>query len=257
MKDPICEQVCYNLCDPSPLSKLILDCQDSRIYLGSYGCCRKLISLRQNILNRLENKDITVVVPIVSEKYLNQVRDIISACGEYAKAEVVVNDISALRMAQHHSIDKIILGRNMSRDKRDVGTPNKKWVVPYILTKHYLKFLEDYPISGIELEKFHPNIDVGNCPKSIQICIHDSLVHITNGNICELSSIDKPISEKFRPSPDCREECRTNAIFYNNGHEYYKLGNEVFSTACTPFKLRGVKRYRNIITPIEVRPCIS
>lgn len=237
-----------------------------RIYIGSYFCSRYFLSLLEEELGKVikgareENIKVTLVLPIFTQGVLEEAKQKIEHLSIYFGVEIdeiTVNDYGMLAyISSRYDPRKvgINLGRLLMKDYRDpryleyCNIPLK----PRSFTSYMRSLIEKYGIKGLEFDPTHRVIDFSDSISSVIIGLHMPYCYETVGQICEVASIGKPISEKFRPNTPCTLQCLYTPIYYKGeeGCEWIKYGRTVYfkNEQCT---LKGLSFYRKIVSPLE------
>ncbi len=208
-----------NLTEISKIKKYVENetgLQFDRIHIGSNFCSQYFITLANYFIQHPEIFDtdvpITLTIPVVSQKNLKEVKELIPKLIDIIGLidEVTVNDLGMLNFLK----DKynLNLGRLFFKDSRDFRineytqqtvTPNFSVMLP-----------EKDSISGVEMDNVTKSLNLDSFPEDKFISIHYPYTFQSTGNICKFASIDKPRELKFRPNSQCGLECRKVHDFY-------------------------------------------
>ena len=147
-----------------------------------------------------------------------------------------------------------MLFRSFMKDYRDprYQTFFEQTLTPKINTTFFRSNLIEYPISGIEFDPTHKTIDFTMFPKELGIGLHVPFCYLTVGQICEVASIPREITEKFRPNSPCQYECSEINIQY-----YLEDDIEIFGVGRAKYfknkecKVESLKAIRTIYFPFE------
>lgn len=265
----------------------------SRIYLGSSFCPQALIGARALneeliVLCRERGMRATLSLPIPSQRWLApQQEEVLTLLelGEGVVDELVANDFSMLEWACSLAVERagsgelpfgVVLGRLMSKDARDPRDPDYPWrpAAPKMLQRsrggesyldrmtatfsYWSDELQEYrcPLAGIELDPFCAELLLHELPENLSVALNGPLCYMSAGQICEYASLGLPEERMFRPNSSCARQCQGTCVRYlgASGIEFAKLGRAVFfqpQWQCVP---RGVRTYRQLLSPLgEVR----
>ncbi len=229
-----------------------------RIYIGSYFCAQYFLHMDDRLIDDIvtlaKNKGIylTLVIPIIPQKDLNNVLKKIEGYSEYFEDrldEITVNDYGMLVYVHENYDVKLNMGRLFMKDYRDPRHPKYFNTVlkPKIFTKYLIPLIELNQIDGMEFDLTHEAINFEDKPKGIRIGIHTPLSYMTVGQICEYASINKELEKKFRPNQPCMKECQDMIIRYDleDNREWVRVGRAVFfeNREC---KIEELNTYREI-----------
>ena len=271
------ETQCLNLCEiftglykEKELESIIINILDvegirpcERIYIGSYFCSQFFLNLNINHLKELIsicNKNdikLTLVIPTFSQKDLLKGKIKISKLESYIGNEIdeiTVNDYGMLSYIQLSYSAHINLGRLFMKDYRDPrhGVYFHQSYKPKIMNESFLRLLDIYNIKGIEFDLTHEELVVKDYPANLIIGYHSPYSYMTVGTICELASINKEESQKFRPNNTCSLECMTHSIqyFFEDARKWYRIGRTIYfkNTDCI---ITSSYRLRKIFSPYE------
>jgi hypothetical protein len=234
-----------------------------RIYFGSSFCSQYFLHLRNdeidsliNICNK-RNMNLTLVIPTFTGKDLEKGKKKINSFSHYFNHiidEITVNDYGMLKYIRDTYEIKINMGRLFMKDYRDPRHEDYFMRVykPKIFTEYNNSIVKEYGVSGFEFDLTHEVVDFSNKPENIQIGVHYPYSYMTVGHICELASIGKDISKKYRPNAGCNKECHNNRIKYEfeDGREWFKYGRTIYfnNSDCT---IKGNLKLRKIFFPIS------
>lgn len=236
-----------------------------RIYIGSYFCSQYFLYINEHHIRELvsslmnSNIKITLVIPIITEKHLEkakkkigQILDILS----YNCDEITVNDYGMLDYINKTYVYGINLGRLFMKDYRDPRHEDY-FLQTYktrVFTDFMLALIESMHIKSCEWDLSHEILDLSHSPDRIDIGIHRPYSYMTVGHICEIGSINKDISKKYRPNESCRRECESYFISYDfeMEREWMKYGRALYykNDDCT-FIIPETSSNREIYFPIK------
>ena len=241
-------------------AKGLFNCQ--RIYIGSSFCSQYFLHLRNDEIDSLvhacskRNVRLTLVIPTFTEKDLEKGKIKLKSFSQYFYQiidEITVNDYGMLKYIRDSYDIQINMGRLFMKDYRDPRHEDyfMRVYMPKIFTKSIEKLVKEYGVSGFEFDLTHEFVDFSHRPEDIHIGIHYPYSYMTVGHICELASINKEISKKFRPNAGCNKECHETRINYefHDGREWFKYGRTIYfnNSDC---KVKGISKIRMIFFPI-------
>lgn len=257
------DNCCLNLCDISDYYCTNFKIKDiyHRIYIGSYFCSQFFLNFDVTILlNSIKNQNITLVIPIISQKNLFKAKERLDdLINKFNIDEITINDVGMLAYISKYYQLKINLGRlffKESRDLRYLEYINQKYVLPEDVAGLHNIF-ENYSISSIEIDQITRKIDIHNA--KYNIVIHYPFCYISTSQICEFASIHKGYEEKFLKNCSCCKECQFNMIIYkkiiheiNANVEFYKIGRAIYflNESC---EIISSKKCRMVYFPILKR----
>jgi len=206
----------------------------NRIYIGSYFCSK--FFLKQNgwktILRicKTEKVGVTLVIPVFSQKDLAAGKKIIKETLEHYNDvidEITVNDWGMLALCRREYNDKQLnIGRLLLKDPRDIRVKSYNISEPIPLS---IQMNTDLECSAyFELDQITTKMRLEGYAKTCRFALHIPYCYITTGNICKFASIQREMSEKFRPNADCEMTCRNIAEKYLGNDEMYRIGRTVF-----------------------------
>ncbi|MDO5520448.1 MAG: hypothetical protein Q4G58_08150 [bacterium] len=281
MEEEIKKEYCINLCEllkhievsGISLEQIIHSAEKtlntnsiSRIYIGSYFCSQYFMHLTEadckDVLEYVNqhNGKVTLVIPIVTEKNLKKVKLRIDSFINYFGAvmdEITVNDYGMLEYIYNKYKLKLNLGRLFMKDYRDPRYPEyfKGPFRPRVFTSYIRSIVEKYEIHAMEFDPTHKELDFAEKPEGVLIGLHTPYCYMTTGQICEYSSVDKDIKDKFRPNPDCDVECLSHHIEYDleeieEERKFIRFGRTVYfeNKDC---KVLGLTDMRVIYLPLD------
>lgn len=238
----------------------------TRIYFGSYFCSHYFLHMTQEEYEKLivyatnHGIKLTLVLPIFTEKSLTKAkRRIESLCRYFSTIidEVTVNDYGMLNYIHSVYSVKINLGRLFMKDYRDprydeyFSGPFK----PRGFTSFLKEIVNTYKIHMIEFDPTHESIDFSEKPEKVLIGLHSPYCYMTTGQICEYSSVNKEIEQKFRPNTECTLECVSHHIEYeleemNGERKFIRFGRTIYfeNNNC---KVTGLTSMRVIYFPLD------
>lgn len=249
---------CINLCDiltikdfqDKNFEKLLLNLSGKRferLFIGSYFCSQYFLNM--GFLSYLKHYlndhfyRLTLVIPIISEKDLVAVkRKIDYMLFELPIDEITVNDVGMLSALKSNHDVRLNLGRLFFKDERDIRLQS--------LCKHMLhpaefdrlkEYEHRYSIKYAELDPTRSYLDLSNNTE-IKFAIHMPLCYMTTGNICKYASINKRVTEKFRPNTVCSNECQeVYEIYTPEKQEYalYRIGRTIYFVSDLPKAING------------------
>ncbi len=246
-------ETALNLCDLLPskecCERLLNDASVgkknySRVYVGSYFCSNKYLSLKKksclDLLNRLASASIRVslVLPVVTQKNWDGALGLADfLIKKYSNVidELVVNDLGLLNYLYNKYSIELVAGRMLNKTYRDLR--NKVYFdcpqTPKILNNFYDSIFKKCKIKKIELDNTASTTVIPSNYSEYTFCVHMPLCYITKCNICEFASIHKPIEHKFRASDGCCFECLNHFISYDSKNKddqikHYKIGCGVY-----------------------------
>jgi len=271
------ENQCLNLCeiftglfkDKELEATLIAILEDEgikpceRIYIGSYFCSQFFLNLNIYHLKELihicnkYNMKLTLVIPTFSQKDLekgkNKIKELNSYIGNEID-EITVNDYGMLSYIQLSYKVFINLGRLFMKDYRDPrhSVYFHQSYKPKIISDSFYRLLDSHNIIGIEFDLTHKEIVLSDYPEDLIIGYHSPYSYMTVGTICELGSINKKDSKKFRPNNACELECMSHSIeyFFEDERKWYRIGRTIYfkNTDC---RITGFTKLRKIYSPYE------
>lgn len=176
---------CINLCDHEweEILKLPL-VNKERIYLGSYFCCRFLLHYDENKWHPYISKctelgiKITLVVPIVIQRYVTPMRELISKLlhqGEYCIDEITVNDYGTLNWVKDTSNLSVNLGRLFFKEYRDPRFHEyfESTYKPHIFTPYFQTIVNTFHVLGLELDPICQKIDLSEAFDGLLYALHE------------------------------------------------------------------------------------
>lgn len=242
-------------------AKGLKHCQ--RIYFGSSFCSQYFLHLRNEEVESLillcnkRNMKLTLVIPTFTEKDLEKGKKKINSYSKYFDNiidEITVNDYGMLKYISNTYEININMGRLFMKDYRDPRHEDYfvRVYKPKIFTEYNNSMVKEYGVSGFEFDLTHEVVDFSNKPENIIIGVHYPYSYMTVGHICELASINKDISKKYRPNAGCKKECQNNRIKYefDDDREWFKYGRTIYfnNSDCS---IQGNQKLRKIFFPIS------
>ena len=233
-----------NYCFPFLASIVKGTLRSCRVYIGSYFCVNKFLSLKTKegilLLNYLLEKSIktSLVLPIATQKNWDSMIELVDSLLERYKGiidEIIVNDLGTLSFLHRKYSTEIVLGRMFNKTCRDIR--NEHYFLcaqsPKFFNKFYDTLIGEYGIKKIELDNGLRETSIPMEYQDFLFCVHSPLCYVTKCNICEFASIHKSIEHKFRASDKCGLECLNNYIEYENSNKnnlvrHYKIGCGVY-----------------------------
>lgn len=234
-----------------------------RIYFGSSFCSQYFLHLRNEEIDNLihicskRNIKLTLVIPTFTEKDLEKGKKKINSLKFYFYHridEITVNDYGMLKYIRDTYDILINMGRLFMKDYRDPRHEDYFMRVykPKIFTEYNDNIVKEYSVSGFEFDLTHEVVDFSQKTEGIHIGIHYPYSYMTVGHICEMASIKKEISKKFRPNARCNKECQETKIIYDfeDNREWFKYGRTIYynNSDC---KVKGISKIRMIFFPIS------
>lgn len=232
-----------------------------RVYVGSSFCSQYFLSITANMMRQIRSYcesfmiKITLVIPIVTQKNLNKVKEklyeLVYIAGDCLD-EITVNDFGMLLFIDENYVKSINLGRLFMKDYRERRYEEyfHSCLQPKIMNPVMMDFIKSYRVTGFEFDPTHREMDFIHIPSEMTVGIHYPYCYQTVGHICEVGSIHVPLEQKFRPSHPCQLECEKVTLSYQaaEGMHYYKKGRAVFfeNTECN---IINRKEIRLIYTP--------
>lgn len=234
--------VCLNLCDydvDRVFGQQLLHA--SRIYLGSYFCCRFLLQYKEEdwrkVLSacRLAEQKVTLVIPIVTARYEKSIKDLVEhllTIGKGCIDELVVNDYGTLYWAGKFNKLSLFLGRLFFKDYRDPRYVDyfESTCKPRMFTPYLQRIIEKFQVKGMEFDPICRRLDLSEAFKGLNYAIHSPYCYVTTGQICEFGSVGRRIEEKFRPNAPCQKECSDFLLEYqlDSGQTWFRKGRAVY-----------------------------
>lgn len=254
------DDYCLNLCDISDYYCVNCKIEDfyHRIYIGSYFCSQFFLKFDiTRLLNSINNQNVTLVIPIISQKNLSKGKERIASLIEYFNIdEITVNDVGMLSYISDNFRVKINLGRlffKESRDLRYLEYINQKYILPEDIID-LQSVLVNSSISAIEIDQIATELDISKAKD--KIIVHEPFCYISTGQICEFASIRKGYEEKFLKNCSCCKECQLNIITYKKmvqktkeDVKFYKIGRAIYflNENC---KIISSQKYRRVYFPV-------
>lgn len=231
-------EIAYNACD---LIEYVIGNKTSNfmqaeyVYVGSYFCDLYMLSVAKEkwreVITYIGNagKKIVLVIPTPSQRNLEKLKSLVSfLVSEYSDVirEVVINDYGMFRWVKNRDIKlPIWCGRLLSKELRDPRYPERiqgnklaDWVRN--------ELFEGVNIIGVELDtpyKVEPS-------DSLQVAFHTPLNYVTMGRYCEIGSIERPLTDKFRLWSGCNRTCMKYWNRYENDEAcFLKFGKAVYA----------------------------
>lgn len=193
-----------------------IDFKLNRVYLGSEWCS-KLICLHEDLL---EKYNITLVTPAaVTNNEIAHISKILNKLSEYKNIEVVVNDWGLLHFIEQNYDIPIIIGRMLSKNKRDnrVKLDNLSDIEQQVLSylafndPDWIDFFKKHNVQAVEID-FIPlerNLLIKN---GIDIHIKYPLQLVSYGRVCFYSNLK---GENFTINNDCSKQCEQTYLENN------------------------------------------
>lgn len=230
-----------------------------RVYLGSYFCSNYFMNLDLNLLERIVTEciyndiDITLVIPIITEKNFKAMKEKIEKLFKFAGDsidEITVNDYGTLECMHQQYPIALNLGRLFAKDYRDPRYQDSFDMTckPNIFTTEFQTIVKRFHIKGIEFDPISKCLDFSEAIPELSYAIHSPYCYVTTGQICEFGSISNQNEKKFRPNSDCHRECVniTKTYGLQEEQEWYRLGKAVYfkNNDC---EIKGIDKIRRII----------
>ena len=235
-----------------------------RIYVGSYFCGQYFLHQSKERTEALsafckkEDIPITLVIPTFSQKDLIRGKEKIAIMLEWLKGlvdEMVVNDYGMLAYIHGKFDVSLYLGRLFAKDYRDPRYEEyfNQVLEPKIINRYMLELIKTFQIKGIEFDPTHTGINFREVPKELIVGVHTPYCYMTTGHICEYASLDKEISQKFRPNSSCKHECSSYRIHYDfeDDRQWVRIGRTIYfeNRECTLYEAQNM---RTIYFPIDM-----
>lgn len=229
-----------------------------RVYLGSYFCSNYFLNLDLNLLERIVTEcvynhcDVTLVIPIITEKNFKVMREKIGKLFKFAGDcidEITVNDYGTLKCMFEQYPISLNLGRLFAKDYRDPRYQDyfDMTCKPKIFTTELQTLVKRFHIKGMEFDPISKCLDFSEATPELSYAVHSPYCYVTTGQICEYGSISDSIEKKFRPNADCHRECVNVMSTYGlqDGQEWYRLGKAVYfkNNTC---EIKGIDKVRRI-----------
>ena len=252
------------------------DAEPERVYIGSSFCPQLFELFNESRTAMLaewcagNDVNITLVTPIATERSIesceSNIERLVETCGGVID-EVTANDFGMLdflaeladRVAPETPL-RINVGRLMSKDTRDPRDTayDKTPHVPRLLERDWRgwrnldRLAQTWPISGIELDPTHAQLDLSSLPDDMTVALYGPLCYMSTGQICEFASIGKETDRKFRPNDSCQLQCQRTALRYRgaSGTMFHKIGRSVFFER-PDCKVAGASNYRFVFAPLK------
>ncbi|MDO5291728.1 MAG: hypothetical protein Q4F05_03155 [bacterium] len=281
MEEEIKKEYCINLCEllkhiqvsGVPLKQVIGSVEKTlntnsipRIYIGSYFCSQYFLHLTEADCKEVleyakeHNSKVTLVIPIVTEKNLKRVKLRIDSFINYFGTlidEITVNDYGMLAYIHRKYKVKLNLGRLFMKDYRDPRYPEyfNGPFRPRVFTKYICQLVKAYHVHAMEFDPTHRQLDFLKKPDDVLIGLHLPYCYMTTGQICEYSSVDQEIQDKFRPNTECNVECLSHHIEYEleevqEERKFVRFGRTIYfeNRDC---KADGLTEMRVIYLPLD------
>lgn len=238
----------------------------ARLYVGSNFCSQYFLHQPASVwreafeLCRRERIPATLVVPIVTQRDLAAADALIDGLfDDYGDVidEVTVNDVGMIG----HCLDRY--GRPLNAGRLFFKVPRDPRYAELFDVRHAVgvpplvtELFRHGEVCGVELDPTHAALDLsvlrGFAPH-LEVGVHMPYGYLSTGAICELASIGRPVSGKFRPNAPCSLECMRCAIGYElpYGARLLKWGRTVYfpNHGCTVCEGED---FRMIVSPFDV-----
>lgn len=235
-----------------------------RLYIGSAFCGQYFLHLSMKRLSelmevcRVKNIKVTLVLPIFTEKHLQEGKDQLAKLLTEFKTEideVTVNDYGMLLYVRTHYMDiGINMGRLFMKDYREPRYKEyfNQTLKPRGFTNFLREMIKCYKVKGIEFDPTHRRIDFSEKPEGVILAIYAPYAYITVGQICQVSGISKPVEKKFRPNEPCGSECYKHRMkyFIEDDRDWMRIGRAIYFKNQDP-EITGVEEIREIYTPLD------
>lgn len=202
------------------------DTNFSRLYFGTEFCERLLQPEGQlnKVLSfaRKNDLDFTYVTPYATNFGLKIIeKNVAKISKEINDVEVVVNDWGVLRMLRGCNI-KPVLGRLLSKQKRDARILNLIGKSPELMIAHFKKsnlempiyqdFLIQKGISRVEVDNVFQGIDIDFSPSRLKASIYYPYIYVTTTRRCLINSCDLISKRDVIGIYPCSKECQKYTI---------------------------------------------
>lgn len=230
---------CLNLCETriDSFSSAAVGKYDE-IMIGSYTCGNYFIYLIgkfSEVIFSLKNTEkIILVIPVLAEHQMQKVKMLLNAQPVFGINKIVINDFGGLSLYNEYFSSCVLgLGRIWFREYRDFRYED------YLKLPHTIKMIPAIDLIGrmccspvsFEIECIGEHLDLSLIPDKYKVYLHYPEILSTYGHICEFASVNKDLTEKFRPDSSCQTECFGFLINYDkNNTAYFKKGRGVYYT---------------------------
>ncbi len=231
-------QYAYSICDMmdriGPASVQEEFRKAGLIYIGSYFCDLYFLSVPEKVWEAVleeisgQNKNAVLVVPVPSQRNLDavkeKVRHLLKSWPELI-AELVVNDPAFLLSSGEWGGGRDVwCGRLFSKEIRDPRYPHFRQNDR--ISGH---ISEDGTLLGTKVAGYEKEM-YSDGRGSVSAAVHVPLSYISMGRHCEIGSIRRTVTEKFRLWDGCSRPCRENwNVYRNGGVTFLKFGRAVYA----------------------------
>lgn len=233
-----------------------------RIYIGSYYCANYFLIEAKDLEKLLEyaqnnEKKITLVVPIASQKNLERVKKQVEDWLDRWSVidEVTVNDIGMYEWLHKNYGVRINLGRLMFKDTRDFyqDTIHDEIEQPKIWNEPFMRLVDDR-VRSVECDCIYDVIDAKVLPHHVALGVHYPYMYISTSHICLFAGIRKEKNKICRPSAECGMQCMNGYTVYGVAEKdfvLYRVGKSVLASALNT-KVNNVESIRIIYFPLSL-----
>ena len=234
----------------------------NRIYVGSYYCANYFLMQAKALEKVFEyaqknNKKVTLVVPITSQKNLERVKKQVKDWLDKWSVmdEVTVNDIGMYCWLHESSIIRINLGRLMFKDTRDFyqDSIHDEIEKPKIWNETFLKLIDER-VGSVECDCIYDVIDAETIPKGVALGVHYPYSYTSTSHLCLFAGIGKEVNKICRPSAECSMQCIDGYTVYGiagKQAKLYRVGKAVLAAALKT-KVKNKEEIRIIYYPLSL-----
>lgn len=235
-----------------------------RIYIGSSFCGQYFLHLSMKLMKELmvvckkQNIKVTLVVPIFTEKNLQEGKDKLERLLTEFKTEideVTVNDYGMLLYVhEKYPYIGLNMGRLFMKDYREPRYEEyfNQVFKPRSFTNYLKELIKRYKVRYLEFDPTHKKIDFSEKPEEVQIGIYTPYAYMTVGQICQLGGISKSVDKKFRPNEPCMAECYKHRMRYFMGDDrvWRRIGRAIYFEN-KEVEIIGLNQVREIYAPLD------
>ncbi len=231
-------ELAYNACDIVEYvnnNKTSNFNQANYVYIGSYFCDLYMLSIPRDTWERAityikkSKKQAVLVIPTPSQRNLEKLKRLASILmSDYSDVikEIVINDYGMSRWLNNNNVKLPVWGgRMLSKELRDPRYPEK------VQSNKILEWVGDGNLLGLSIIGIELDTSCSiEAYESLRIACHMPLNYITMGRYCEIGSINRPITEKFKLWSGCDRTCNKYWNRYENDEaNFLKFGKAVYT----------------------------
>jgi hypothetical protein len=198
----------------------------SRLYFGTEFCERLIQQESQlgKVLSFAKKNDLdfTYVTPYATNLGLKIIeKNVLIISKELNNAEVVVNDWGVLKLICKYPV-KPVLGRLLSKQKRDARILNLIGKSPKLMIAHFKKsnlelpiyqdFLNKRGINRVEIDNVFQGTDLDFSSLGLKASIYYPYIYVTTTRRCLINSCDSISKRDIIGIYPCNKECQKYTI---------------------------------------------